>query len=224
MRVKSRLFAVAVLALPSLGAAAKPADAGSAAFVMDAARERDLYLAVIRNLNDDGKGHAAIAYLDDYDQRYPADMRARLLRADCLAGTGEFVQAQALYQSLVADPVQAAAAYAGLGGIAAARGDWAGAAAAYRRAVALAPTQPGYRNDLGYALLRQDKATEALFILRQAHELSPGNARVRNNLLLALIRAGHRADADSMLRSIIDADDRRLTEAALDRVLRDARP
>src|SRR3546814_2395370 len=90
---------------------------------------------VIRKLNADGKSHAALAYLDDYDRRFPDDQSARLLRADCLLGAGLLKQAEGIYLTL-AQGADGAAAQAGLGKIAAARGDWAGAVHAYERAVA----------------------------------------------------------------------------------------
>src|SRR3546814_14747484 len=65
-----------------------------------------------------------------------------------------------------------AAAQAGLGKIAAARGDWAGAVHAYERAVAAAPLHFAYRNDLGYALLQTGAVDRAAFVLRQADRKS----------------------------------------------------
>lgn len=156
---------------------------------LDQARSRTLYLDVIRKLNSDGKSHAALAYLDDYDRRFPDDDSARLLRADCLLGAGALKQAEEIYLTF-AQGADGAAAQAGLGKIAAARGDWAGAVHAYERAVAAAPLHFVYRNDLGYALLQTGALNRAAFVLRQAAELAPGNDHIRRNLALALSRRG----------------------------------
>ncbi len=162
-----------------------------AAPAFDPVRSQALYLDVIRKLHDDGKSHAALAYLDDFDRRYPADPKARLLRADCLLDVDRLAEAEALYQGLVPGPEQASAA-SGLGHVAAARGDWAGAVAAYERATSADPVNAAYRNDLGYALMKTRAFGRAIFALRQASELDPGNLLIRNNLNLALAGVGER--------------------------------
>lgn len=174
------------IASPAMAADIPAADIPAAAR-LDDARSQALYFTVIAKLRQDGKSHAALAYLDDFDRRYPGDMKARLLRADCLLGIGGLVQAEALYRSLIAGP-EGAAAQSGLGHVAAARGDWAAAVAAHRRAAAIDPVNAAYRNDLGYALLRAGNRDGALFALRQASELDPANAVIAANLTLALGR------------------------------------
>lgn len=186
MRLLQLMMPIALGA--ALVACATPAATGTPPSAMlDQARSRVLYLDVIRKLNSDGKGHAALAYLDDYDRRFPDDQSARLLRADCLLGAGALKQAEEIYLTL-AQGADSAAAQAGLGKIAAARGDWTGAVHAYERAVAAEPLQFAYRNDLGYALLQTGAVDRAAFVLRQAAELAPGNAHIRRNLALALSR------------------------------------
>src|SRR3546814_4610110 len=106
-----------------------------------------------------------------------------MLRADCLLGAGALKQAEDIYLTL-AQGADGAAAQAGLGKIAAARGDWAGAVHAYEHAVAAAPLHFAYRNDLGYALLQTGAVDRAAFVLRQAAELAPGNDHIRRNLAL----------------------------------------
>src|SRR3546814_19042236 len=69
-------------------------------------------------------------------------------RADCLLGAGLLKQAEGIYLTL-AQGADGAAAPAGLGKIAAARGEWAGAAHHYQRAVVAAPPHFSYHNALG---------------------------------------------------------------------------
>lgn len=181
-------FAFAAATLLGACSPAPPQSAGTVATLdssLDPARARALYFDVIQKLHQDGKSHAALAYLDDFDRRFPADGKARLLRADCLLATGTPAEAEAIYRVLLSGP-EAAAAEAGLGQIAASRGDWRQAANAYERAVAAAPIHAAYRNDLGYALLKTGDTERAIFVLRQASELAPADKLIRNNLALAL--------------------------------------
>ena len=53
------------------------------------------------------------------------------------------------------------------------RGDWPGAEAWYRKAVALAPSLPTGYYAWGAALLRHGKAEEAIAQLRMAHDKGP---------------------------------------------------
>lgn len=182
---RASLIAILLCIAAPAGAAAQPASPAMAtAPAIDPARARQLYLAVIRKLHQDGKSHAALAYLDDFDRRYPADAAARLLRADCLVGTGQLAEAQTLYQSLAAGP-ERAAALSGLGQVAGLRGDWAAAVTVYAQASGLEPVNAVYRNDLGYALFRAGAVERALFTLRQASELDPANPVIAGNLALA---------------------------------------
>jgi len=219
MIARRTLPAIAALVLAQAFTAAAPADAGvrqmhapapspvPAAADLDAQRSKRLYLDIIHRLRDDGKSHAALAYLDDFDKRYPGDAQAQLLRADCLLAVGRPAQAAALYNALV-DGDYRADAQAGLGNVAAQSGNWAAAVNAYRAAVAADPVRAALRNDLGYALLKYGQRDDALFVLRQARELAPGDARIRNNLLLALEATGHGDEAAQVVAAIGDDGER----------------
>src|SRR3546814_11701656 len=113
-----------------------------------------------------------------------------MLRADCLLGAGALKQAEDIYLTL-AQGADGAAAQAGLGKIAAARGDWAGAVHAYERAVAAAPLHFAYSNDLGYALLQTVPVARAHFVLRQAAEPPPGTSHSPHKRPLAPPRRAH---------------------------------
>lgn len=181
--MKRLLLAVALAAAVSTAALAQgPAPSGPA---LDEAGRRSLYLGVIDSLRGQGMTHAALAHLDSFERQHPHDPRARVLRADCLVDLEDFAAAETLYRALASGPV-APQAEAGLGRIQARRGQWAAAAAAFAKAVALRPTHAPYLNDLGFALLQAGRTEEARFRLRQAAELAPEDLLVRNNLQLAL--------------------------------------
>lgn len=174
---------------------------------LDPAKRRGLYLATIQSLRKQGMVHAALAHLDAFDMSYPRDAQAQVLRADCLADVGAYADAAVLYRKLAAGPV-GDQAEAGLGRLAARQDDWAGAAAAFGRAVKRAPINIPYLNDLGFALLKSGHADEGLFRLRQALELAPGDALARNNMIVALRQAGRADEAARMIAAIPDPAER----------------
>ena len=191
-----------------------PADQMPQAAALDADNSRDLYLGIVDKLRQGGKSRAALAYLDDYDNRHPGDVRSQTLRADSFLDIQDYARAEAIYRQLV-DGDQAAAAYDGLGRVAAGRGDWAKARAQFHEAVRREPINVKYLNDLGFAEMRIASYDEALFTLRQATELAPDNAMVRNNLILCLDVAGQGDTAKAMLGRIASAQERRAVEQML---------
>jgi Flp pilus assembly protein TadD len=188
-----------------------PADQLPQAAPLDAENSRDLYLGIVDKLRQGGKSRAALAYLDDYDNRHPGDVRAQTLRADSFLDIQDYDRAEAIYRQLV-NGDQAAAAYDGLGRVAAGRGDWAKARAQFHEAVRREPINVKYLNDLGFAEMRIASYDEALFTLRQATELAPDNAMVRNNLILCLDVAGQGDAAKAMLGRIATAKERQAVE------------
>ena len=158
-------------------------------------RSQELYLIVVQNLRKEGQSHAALAYLDDYDMRFPDDPRARLLRADLLVDVGAHAEAAAIYRDFLDDRKLAPGAYAGLGHVAAAGDDWRAAQTAFAEAAQRQPVNAKYLNALGFAQLMNGDLRGALFSLRKANELAPANATFRNNLVLALKLSGQEADA-----------------------------
>ena len=188
-----------------------PADQLPQAQPLDAENSRDLYLGIVDKLRQGGKSRAALAYLDDYDNRHPGDVRAQVLRADAFLDIQDYDRAEAIYRELLTGD-QAAAAYDGLGRVAAGRGDWAKARAQFHEAVRREPINVKYLNDLGFTEMRIASYDEALFTLRQASELAPTNAQVRNNLILCLDVAGQGNESKAMIARIADAKERRAVE------------
>lgn len=175
---------------------------------------RELHLKLIRDLRESGRVHAALAHLDDYDSRYPRDLQAALLRADCLVDIGAYDQAEVIYRRLLRSRNAAAAAYAGLGRAAGLRGDWAAASDHFGEAVRRSPLAVVYLSDLGYALLKSGDPEAAVFRLRQATELAPGEPKARNNLVLALEAAGQTEAAARLWAQVTEPADRRAIASA----------
>jgi Tfp pilus assembly protein PilF len=65
----------------------------------------------------------------------------------------------------------------------------------YRQALALDPKASYLHNNLGFNLLLQSRAVDAVPEFRKALELNPNSQRARNNLGVALSRQGNRAAA-----------------------------
>lgn len=168
---------------------------------------RPLYLQLIQQARIDGRSRAALAYLDDFDRRYPNDLEARVLRVNSLLDLGKVEEAGTLAQALPDDP-RNGTVRAVRGHVAAARNDWDGAIGYYQAARAARPADPFIRNALGYALLRVGRYSESIDALKGAADLAPGDEIIRNNLILALLTAGQRAEANRTLQSIRNADAR----------------
>ena len=164
---------------------------------------RSLYLQLIHQARADGRPRAAIAYLDDFDRRYPGDADARTLRVNALLDLGDIEAAETAAATL---PDGGGSAIHGH--LSAARGRWAEAASSYQQAVAASPADPMLRNALGYAQLRAGEPESAIESLRGALDLAPATAVIRNNLLLALIAGGQAPPANAMLDQIRDERER----------------
>ncbi|WP_313804473.1 tetratricopeptide repeat protein [Sphingobium sp.] len=160
---------------------------------------RGLYLQLIHQARGDGRPRAALAYLDDFERRYPGDAQARLLRVNSLIDLGQIDAAEAV--ALPAETRDGGVS-AVRGHLLAARGRWAEAASCYGQASRASPADPLLRNALGYALLRAGQAAAAIEALRGASDLAPQMTIIRNNLLLALIVGGRRAETEAGLRRL----------------------
>jgi Flp pilus assembly protein TadD len=174
---------------------------------MDAEHGRRLFLLIVDGLRQQNRSRAALAFLADYLKKYPGDENALLLQADCLVDTGAYAQAMPVYSGL-RDGSHAAAAYAGLGRIAAAYRDWPNAAAQFAEASRREPANAGYVVNLGFALVRTAHYDEGVARLREATQLDPNNRVARNDLILGLSLAGHKQEAEQLADTIADPGDR----------------
>jgi Flp pilus assembly protein TadD len=175
---------------------------------LDRSHEKALYLAVVEGLHRQDQCRAALAYLDDFERKYPGDQYATLLRAQCLSATGREAEAKPIYLSLSSGPY-AAAANAGLGNIAGGQGDWISAGAHFQEAVRFEPAKAEYVNDLGFARVREGAYDSGIEQLGRAAQLDPDNRFIRNNLILGLHLAGRDREAAALIDRIADPADRK---------------
>ncbi|MBS1159732.1 MAG: tadD [Proteobacteria bacterium] len=149
----------------------------------EAENDPQLYLQLIARMQEKNLYFASLAHLDAFERRWPGNARAALLRGDALRETEYFERAKAIYRNLLKGE-QSAAAYHGLGIIAARQGDQRAALEALEKANQLAPTNVFILNDLGYSQLLAGRADDARLSLHKAAELDQRNSRVGGNLAL----------------------------------------
>jgi Flp pilus assembly protein TadD len=164
-----------------------------------------------------------LALIEAYRQKFSDSPQLRVLQAEALRRTGRNDDAAALYRGLLKTP-QAAAAWHGLGLIAASEERGGEADDALARAVALEPLNTDYLGDLGFARLREGRSAEARTPLAQAAELAPGNPRAVANLALWTLLHGAPAQAEAMMRQANLPDSTRSEIYRLAGSLRNARP
>lgn len=162
--------------------------------------DKATYLELIAQMQRKGAYFASLAHVDAYRLRYGDNPQLRLLQADALRETGQLEQARALYAALGNGP-QAAAAWHGLGLIAARGGDSEAAEQALARAVQLQPLNTDYLGDLGFARLRAGRHGPAREPLAMAAELAPGSAKAAANLALWALLADDPATAERIMQS-----------------------
>lgn len=212
------LLCAALLTLAPVPAAAAPA-------AEDGVSTRGLYLQLITQARIDGRPRAALAYLDDFERRYPGDPEAAVLRVNSLLDIGDVDGAEAAAAGLPSTggggDNRDMAVNAVRGHLLAARGRWHDALPFYQAAVRASPTEALPRNALGYAQLRAGLGGEAVETLRGAAALAPSNAVIRNNLLLALTMGGRQDEARAALQAIADPGQRsRLSRQIADEAAR----
>src|SRR5690625_1909167 len=145
-----------------------------------------------------GLYYASLAHIDAYEKRYGTTPQVAILRADALRETKQPDAAAAIYREQRQGP-EAAAAWHGLGLVAAARGQYAKAAKNLAQAVQRAPINATYLGDLGYARLRNGDPAGARAPLAKAAELEPDSDKAVANLALLLVVQGHTRKAQSMM-------------------------
>ncbi|VVD89541.1 Flp pilus assembly protein [Pandoraea communis] len=159
---------------------------------------RELYLSMIRQMQEQGSYFASLAHIDQFRIQYGSAPDVDILRADALRETGQPDAAEQAYRTLLSGN-EAAAAWHGVGLVAAQRKDYAGAAQSLREAVSRAPTEAFYLSDLGFALLNNGDTGAARVPLAQAAELRPDSRKVLSNLAVYLVVTGERSRADDMM-------------------------
>ncbi|MBE1160822.1 tetratricopeptide repeat protein [Dyella acidiphila] len=158
-----------------------------------------MYLDLIRQMQQQGAYYASLAHIDAFRLRYGDPPELQRLQGDALRETGQGEAAAKVYQGMLHGP-QAAAAWHGLGLIAANDQRYAEAEKNLRQATQLEPINVTYLNDLGYARLTAGNVAAAHQPLAEAAELEPANTKVVSNLALWASLQGDDAQADAIMQ------------------------
>ena len=157
----------------------------------EGASEDAVYRDLIARLLAQDKHYAALAHIEEYKLSGGNTPELMLYEARALYGLKLDGQAKALFLQLRDTRLQAEAQH-GLGLIAARDGDLERATDYFIDAVRARPTDVAMRNDLGFALLRAGRFSDARLQLATALELEPDNERARSNLIVLMMISGDR--------------------------------
>lgn len=158
-----------------------------------------MYLSLIQQLQQQGAYYASLAHIDAFRLRYGNPPELQRMEGDALRETGQYAEADKAYQGLLHTD-QAAAAWHGLGLIAAAGKQYTEAEQDLLQAVQLEPVNVTYLGDLGYARLAAGQVATAREPLAKAAELDPGNSKAVSNLALWALLNGDIAQADAIMQ------------------------
>lgn len=157
-----------------------------------------VYLDMIKTMQSRSLYFASLAHIDAYQKLHGTSPEIQRLQADALRATGQDDAAEKQYRQLLTT-TEAAAAWHGLGLLAAQRNNYPDAIACLRESTKLDPINATVLSDLGYALMQNNDLDGARLPLIQAAELMPENRKVVSNLVLYLLLSGDRDKAEAMM-------------------------
>jgi Flp pilus assembly protein TadD len=178
---------------PVTSMAAAPEDA-----VQKQPDQQPIYVELIQKMVDTGQYYAALAYLDQYDRRWPATHQTQFLRATAYRNTGRLPQAATIYAELTHTGLKAKA-YEGLGLVKAAQGHMPQALSDFKAAVEYDPTDVNALNNLGYsalALRDYPLAEETLF---KAGQLAPQDKKIWSNIAVLMALTNQQFKAETIM-------------------------
>jgi putative PEP-CTERM system TPR-repeat lipoprotein len=142
------------------------------------------------------------ALLTDWLGREPRDMGARMILAQGLLEQRQFTQAAAQYERIAAEGQAGVTVFNNLAWLYSQTGDRRALETA-KKAYDLAPHAPAVADTYGWILVENQRAAEALPLLKAA-ALAPGaTAEVHYHLAVAQARAGQQEEARAALRRLL---------------------
>jgi Flp pilus assembly protein TadD len=158
---------------------------GTLAVQADSAPAKQLHTDLVREMIAQGRYYAALAHIEELQKSGGPRDELLLLHAQVLAKLDRKGPAEQEFKQLLGGPFEGEARH-GLGLLYAQKNHGLGLQY-LRDAARLRPTDPGIRNDYGYALLMGGQYPAARLQLATAYELDSGMDKYRNNYVLALI-------------------------------------
>lgn len=157
-------------------------------------------------LKASGKSGEAEKFAAGWLSDNPKDSVVRMYLADQAILTGDMVNADRLYKSVVQIQPNNAIAYNNLAWVTGQlKKD--GAIAYAEKALALVPDQPAYMDTLAMLLLDKNDLTKALEWQNKAVSLQPANGLFKLNLARILIRSGNKEQARKLLDELAKMGD-----------------
>lgn len=178
-----------------------------AAYESGWAKEKSAGLAVAlyRLRSRAGAGEAALASLRERLQVAPADQQVRGLLAGALIGLGRSAEAREAYETMIAASSSDPTVWNNLAWLYFEAGD-ARALEYAERALLLAPDEPAIMDTLAWIQLEQGELGQALRLLERADQAAPDQPEIGYHYAVALHRNGRDADAEVVLRRVLEGD------------------
>jgi Flp pilus assembly protein TadD len=158
-----------------------------------------MYLDLIHQMQQQGSYYASLAHIEAFRLRYGNPPELQRMEGDALRETHQDAAASTVYQGMLHGP-EAAAAWHGLGLIAANDHHNDEAEKDLLQATQREPVNVTYLNDLGYARLAAGDVASAHEPLAEAAELEPTNTKVVSNLALWASLQGDDVQADAIMQ------------------------
>lgn len=152
-----------------------------------------VHTELVQDMIKQHRYYAALAHIQQLQLDEGKTSQLMYLKAETLRKLGQTVKAGKYYRQLLKTSYAAQAQH-GLGLIEV-HNNMAAALKHLRKAVALKPTDGQMRNDLGYALMLDNRFDQARTQFETAVQLDNSNSRSRNNLIVLLLIEGHHKDA-----------------------------
>lgn len=150
---------------------------------LQAEREREVHLTLIRKMIQQGNTYAALAHLDAYAKKWGADTPSQRLRADSLRKTQQYDKAEAIYKTLL-NQTQSSESWYGLGRVSIEKGDLPGSVPRLEKAIQQDPLYVEAYSDLGLVYLLMNNKQQAYDTLMKASQLSQNDPKIMANLAL----------------------------------------
>ena len=166
-----------------------------------APRDEGVALGLLEAFERAGRVPAAVSLLEDAARKHPDSPALLYARASALDRAGRVPDALGAMRKVLAVAPAHAGALNYVGYVMTEQGgDLREAEGLLRRAVELRPDDGAIADSLGYCLLKEGRAPEALSELRRAARLAPGDPVILGHLGDALLAAGSREEAAETFR------------------------
>jgi putative PEP-CTERM system TPR-repeat lipoprotein len=178
-----------------------------------------LAVRLARALSASGKPDAAAALLRDWLEKHPDDIGVTEILASFDLGAHRYTEAKAEFEKVVAKEPLNAVALNDLAWLYQRAGDPSAKTLA-ERAYVIAPKLPQTADTLGWILVQQREAANALGLLEEASGGAPADLEIRYHFAVALSDTGHRSRARQLLASLtkkaVKFDDKKAAQKLLD--------